>query len=149
MTTLAMTRHDEVTAPRKIRILIVDDHEAIRIALRALLSAEPDLTVVATVSSAEEALNVIEHEPIDLAIVDISLGQTNGLDLARQLRLQYPNTHVLILSMHDAAVYSARAAEAGASAYVAKQEAPEALVPTIRRVLAGRTCPPRDPKHTP
>lgn len=148
-TTLVMSAHDDVTTPPKIRILIVDDHEAIRSALAALLSEEPDLAVVATAENAEEALNVAQHQRLDLAIVDICLGRTNGLDLTKLLHVRYPNLRVLILSMHDAAVYGIRAAQAGASGYVAKQEALETLVPAVHRVFEGHTYFPNEKRSRP
>jgi DNA-binding NarL/FixJ family response regulator len=136
-----MSTHSDDTAPRSTRILIVDDHEGLRNAVATLLRDEPDLTVAAVVESAEDAILAARTHPVDLAIVDISLGRTNGLDLTRQLRREHPRLHVVILSMHDASLYSHRAAEAGASAYVAKQEAVETLIPAIRRVLAADTNP--------
>lgn len=132
-----MSTHNDVTASRRTRILIVDDHEAIRSALVTLLNEEPDLIVVAAAESAEDALDMARSHTIDLAIVDISLGGMNGLELTRQLRQEFPLLCVLILSMHDASLYSVRAMRAGALAYIAKQEASETLVPTIRRVIAA------------
>lgn len=132
-----MSTHNDVTASRRTRILIVDDHEAIRSALVTLLNEEPDLIVVAAAENAEDALDMARSHTIDLAIVDISLGGMNGLELTRQLRQEFPLLCVLILSMHDASLYSVRAMRAGALAYIAKQEASETLVPTIRRVIAA------------
>jgi DNA-binding NarL/FixJ family response regulator len=134
-----MSTHNDVTASGKIRILIVDDHEAIRSALTTLLSEEPDMTVVAAVETAGEALRVMQCHAIDLAIVDITLGGTNGLDLTRQLHAEHPHLRVVILSMHDASIYGARAERAGASGYVAKQEAAERLVPVIRQAIGRGT----------
>ncbi len=135
-----MSMHNDVTAPGKVRILIVDDHEAIRSALIALLSEEPDLAVMATAENAEQALDVLQRHPIDLAIIDISLGATSGLELTQWLLRQHTHLCVIILSMHDVSIYGARARQAGACAYVSKQTAPEELVPTIRRALAARAA---------
>jgi DNA-binding NarL/FixJ family response regulator len=125
---------DDETAPRKRRILIVDDHEAIRSALTAILSEEPDLIVVSA-DGAEQALALMQDQPADLAIVDITLGSSNGLDLTRQLLRSHPRLRVLVLSMHDASIYGPRAVRAGAAAYIAKQEASDKLIPTLRRLL--------------
>jgi DNA-binding NarL/FixJ family response regulator len=122
----------------KKNILIVDDHEVVRRGLTALLSQQPDLTVCHAVASAEEALEVIEHEPVDLAIVDISLGRMDGLTLTDMLRQRHPNIVVLILSMHDEHLYGRRALDAGASGFVAKQDAGETLLDAIYKVLAGQ-----------
>ncbi len=122
----------------KKNILIVDDHEVVRRGLTALLSQQPDLAVRHAVASAEEALDVIEHEPVDLAIVDISLGRMDGITLTDRLKHKRPSTVVLVLSMHDEHVYGRRALDAGASGFVAKQDAGETLLDAIRKVLAGQ-----------
>jgi DNA-binding NarL/FixJ family response regulator len=119
----------------KARVLVVDDHQAVRRGLSDLLDQEPDLTVVAAVESAEQALAMVEDHPIDLAIVDICLGQMDGLELTRRLRSQYPGVHIVILSMHERSTYADKAIQAGASGYVAKPEAGEILLATIHQVL--------------
>ena len=119
-------------------ILIVDDYEVVRRGLTELLSQQPDLIVRDAVASAEEALEVIEHGPVDLAIVDISLGRMDGLTLTDMLRQKHPNVVVLILSMHEEHLYGQRALNAGASGFVAKQEAGENLLDAIHTVLAGQ-----------
>ena len=121
----------------KTRVLVVDDHKAVRRGLSDLLDQEPDLAVIAAVESAEQALAMVEDHPIDLAIVDICLGQMDGLELTRRLRSQYPDVHIVILSMHEPSTYADKAIQAGASGYVAKQEAGETLLATIHRVLDG------------
>jgi len=126
-------------------ILIVDDHEVVRRGLTALLSQQADLTVRHAVASAEEALDVITRESVDLAIVDISLGRMDGITLTDLLKRKCPSLVVLILSMHDEHLYGRRALDAGASGFVAKQDAGETLLDAIHQVLAGqryfRTAP--------
>jgi DNA-binding NarL/FixJ family response regulator len=123
----------------KKSILIVDDHYVVRRGLVELLSHQPDLTICDAVANAEEALNAADREPIDLAIVDISLGQTDGLTLTDMLKRRHPNLIVLILSMHDEQLYGPRALRAGASGFVAKQEAGDNLLDAIHQVLNGQT----------
>jgi len=129
------TSGSEVT--RK-NILIVDDHYVVRRGLMELLNQQPDLCVCGAVDSAEQALEVAEREPLDLAIVDISLGQIDGIMLTGMLKQKHPELVVLILSMHDEHLYGLRAQRAGASGFVAKQEAGETLLDAIHQVLDGR-----------
>ena len=122
----------------KKSILIVDDHYVVRRGLTELLSQQPDLTVCDAVASAEQALEVVEHETVDLAIVDISLGRMDGITLTDMLRQKHPKIIVLILSMHDEHVYGPRALLAGAAGFVAKQLAGETLLDAIHQVLNGQ-----------
>lgn len=122
----------------KKSILIVDDHYVVRRGLTELLSQQPDFTVCDAVASAEQALEVVEREPVDLAIVDISLGRMDGITLTDLLRQKHPKIIVLILSMHDEHVYGPRALHAGAAGFVAKQLAGETLLDAIHQVLNGQ-----------
>jgi DNA-binding NarL/FixJ family response regulator len=130
-------RPTHVTA--KARVLVVDDHLAVRRGLAQLLEQQPDLTMCAAVEDAEHALEVVQQQPVDLAIVDISLGKMDGIELTQRLSSQYPHTRVLVFSMHDERPYADRALRAGASGFVAKQEAYETLLLAIRQILAGQT----------
>jgi len=134
-----MDVHHSTDTPTKAQILVVDDHSAVRRGLIQLLGQQPDLTVCAAVEDAEGALQVVQQQPVDLAIVDISLGRMDGLELTQKLRLEYPHVYVLVLSMHDASLYADRALRAGASGFVAKQDAGETLLTAIYQVLAGQT----------
>jgi DNA-binding NarL/FixJ family response regulator len=129
----------QCTGKNKTRILIVDDHAIVRQGLIKLVSQEPDLVVCAEAETAKQSLEVIENQKVDLAIVDISLEDTNGLELTERMKLCCPNLIVLILSMHDGLLYAQRALRAGASGYVAKHEAAEKIITAIRWVLSGKT----------
>ncbi|MEN6427237.1 MAG: response regulator transcription factor [Phycisphaerales bacterium] len=128
--------NDEDAAIRT-RILIVDDHYVMRRGLCELLNQRPDFAVGAAVANAQQALEITRQEPFDLAIVDISLGEIDGIELTGRLKSENPSLVILILSMHDEALYGARAASAGASGFVAKQRAGEMLLPAIDCVLGG------------
>lgn len=118
--------------------MIVDDHILIREGIRNLVNREPDLDIRYEAGSSEEALDVLDQYPdMDLAIVDVSLPGTSGMDLIKQMRERSPNIHVLVLSMHDETLYSDRAFRAGAKGYVMKQEATEKLLAAIRKILNG------------
>ncbi|MHC4259372.1 MAG: response regulator [Planctomycetota bacterium] len=122
----------------KTRILVVDDHAIVREGLTLLINQEPDLAVCAKAENADDALDCLETEEIDLAIVDISLEGRNGLQLTEQLKSRYPNLPVLILTMHDEALYAKRAFQAGAKGFITKHEAAETIVAAIRLMLGGK-----------
>ena len=122
----------------KISILIVDDHSIVRRGLIQLINQEPDLRVCGEAENAAQALEIIEKQQVDLAIVDISLNGTNGIQLTEKIKSMRPNLPVLILTMHDEVVYAKRALRAGVEGYVTKSEAAEKIVTAIRQVLCGK-----------
>ncbi|WP_432261839.1 response regulator [Cupriavidus sp. TMH.W2] len=121
---------------RATQILIVDDHPVIRDGLSQLLNLHGDLHVCCVAGNAEEALAAMVCRP-GMAIVDLSLHSTSGLDLVKALRQHYPELAILVLSMHDEALFAERALRAGANGYLMKLEATEHIVNAIREVLAG------------
>jgi DNA-binding NarL/FixJ family response regulator len=122
----------------RTRILIVDDHPIVRLGIRQMLAAERDLEVCGEAASPEAARQLIKSARPDLAIVDLSLAEGTGLDLIRSLRESLPTLPVLILSMHDEALFAERVLRAGARGYIMKREAITGLVGAIRQVLTGR-----------
>ena len=120
------------------RIIIVDDHPIVRLGIRQMLSADAGLSVCGEADSAEAALQLAKRSEADLAIVDLSLGDVTGLELIRQLHEAVPQVAVLVLSMHDEALFAERALRAGARGYIMKHEAIDGLVGAIRHVLSGR-----------
>ena len=127
--------HHENTG--KTKVLLVDDHYIIRRGLCELLDQQAGFAIGAVVGNGPQALEAARQEAFDLALVDISLGEMDGIELTRKLKAEHPDLIVLILSMHDESLYASRAAQAGASGFVAKQRAGEALLPAIERVLKG------------
>jgi DNA-binding NarL/FixJ family response regulator len=119
------------------RILIVDDHPLMRQGLAMTIDPEPDLSVVAQAEDAEQALEALEENNLDLAIVDISLPGMSGLELLKHMQALKPELKVLVVSRHDEALYAERAIRAGARGYVMKLEASEVIVKAIRRILNG------------
>jgi DNA-binding NarL/FixJ family response regulator len=89
------------------------------------------------VNNAQQAMEIAQQEPFDLAIVDVSLGEVDGIELTGKLKAEHPGLIVLILSMHDEALYAHWAAGAGANGFVPKQRAGELLLPAIEHVLKG------------
>jgi DNA-binding NarL/FixJ family response regulator len=120
------------------RILIVDDHPVVRLGIHQMLAGERDLEVCGEAESVDVAKQLVVHARPDLAIVDLSLAEGTGLDLIRWLRDTVPTLPVLVLSMHDEALFAERVLRAGARGYIMKREAITGLVGAIRQVLAGR-----------
>jgi len=123
----------------KIEILIVDDHPIVRQGIALLINQQPDLNVSCEAGSAEEALEVLakREEPLQLAIVDLSLGGMSGLELVKALRTRYHDLSVLVMSMHDESLYAERVLRAGARGYIMKQEATEKIIAALRQILRG------------
>jgi DNA-binding NarL/FixJ family response regulator len=122
----------------KTKVLIVDDHPIIRQGLSELINHEPDLIVCEHAEDAPEALGKIKDSEPDMVIVDISLKETSGMELIKDIKAQYSNLPVLVLSMHDEALYAERMLRAGARGYVMKAEATEKVIVAIRKILGGQ-----------
>ena len=119
------------------RILIVDDHPLVRDGLISLITHHADLEVCGEAEDAITALKFIEQLKPDVAIVDISLKNGNGLDLVKRLKSHGTKTKLLVLSMHDEYLYAERAIRAGAMGFINKQSARRSIIKAIRHVLAG------------
>ncbi len=122
---------------KKSRVMLVDDHPIVRHGLSLLIDQESDLEFCGEASTAVETLERLKVTLPDIVLVDISLPGSSGIDLTKAIRETYPNLPVLVLSMHDEALYAERALRAGARGYVMKQENAETVLGAIRRVLAG------------
>ena len=121
------------------RVLIVDDHPIVRHGLRRMIELESDLEVCGEAQTEKEARDAIRELAPDVVIVDISLGQGDGLELVRDVHAQRPDLPMLVLSMHDELIYAERLLAAGASGYIMKQAASEQLITALRQVLDGET----------
>jgi DNA-binding NarL/FixJ family response regulator len=119
------------------RILLADDHALVRRGLRLILDAQPDLEVVAEAGDGAEAVKLGLDAEVDLAILDISMPRTTGLQAARELQRRRPELRVLILSMHESEQYLYEALRAGASGYVIKRAADRDLVEACRATMRG------------
>lgn len=123
--------------PERLRIVIVDDHPIVREHLAQLINQESDLTVCAQAEDAPQALTAIAKSHPHLAIVDLSLKGTPGIELIKDLKTRYPRLPVLVLSVYDESRHAERSLRAGARGYIMKEEATEKVMLAIRRVLAG------------
>jgi DNA-binding NarL/FixJ family response regulator len=125
------------TAPAKKRVFIVDDHAMFRDGLRRLIEMEDDLAVCGDAPDAETGLRELPTAGADLVIVDISLDETNGIDLLKSIKRDYEDLPVLVVSMHSETLYGDRALRAGAMGYVMKSEPAATVIGAIRKVLGG------------
>jgi DNA-binding NarL/FixJ family response regulator len=125
--------------PATKKLLIVDDHPVLRRGLIALIECEADLAVRAAVGTRAAALAFMRESQPDLVVVDLALGDEDGLDLVKEIKIRYPKVPSLVLSMHDETVYAERALRAGALGYVTKNQLDETVLKAIRLVLAGET----------
>src|SRR4026207_121014 len=132
------TKTHSVGQARATKILIVDDHAIMRQGLAKLLSDEQDLRVCGEAENVSDALKAIGSLKPALTIVDISLTGRTGIELIRDVRRDYPQVCVLVLSMHDETIYAERALRAGARGYIMKQEGGKVVVEAIRKVLTGQ-----------
>lgn len=121
----------------KTRVLLVDDHPLTRHGMKALISQQPNLEIVGEADSAPRALELVEKLKPNLAVVDITLRSTNGIELTKGMRAQSPDLQVLIVSMHDENLYAERALRAGAMGYLMKHEASEKIIAAIQRIQQG------------
>jgi DNA-binding NarL/FixJ family response regulator len=121
----------------KAKIFLVDDHPLVRESLANLIHQTSDLSICGEAEDANTALEAIARTEPDLAVVDLSLGGSSGLDLIRSIRDQFPKVATIVLSMHDERVYAERAVKAGARGYIMKRESSKRIVDAIHHVLAG------------
>jgi len=123
--------------PVKRRVFLVEDHPITREGFAQLINFQADLQVCGQAGSAAKALAGLEASRADLIIVDLSLAESNGLELIKDLKLRFPGLPSLVLSTYDESLYAERALRAGARGYVMKQAPTDEVMTAIRRVLAG------------
>lgn len=125
------------TSSPPIRVLLVDDHSLVREGLRALLERRGGLAICGETDNAPEAVSLaVRHRP-QLAIVDVALRSTNGLELTKALLARDPRLLVLVISMLDPAVYAERALRAGAKGFLMKNAGSAAFLEAVQCILAG------------
>ena len=121
----------------KKTVLVVDDHPLMRQGLSMLINQQQDMQVCAEAEEAQAAMLALAQKKPDIMILDISLNGPDGLELLKSIRASAPNLPVLILSMHDEAIYAERALRARANGYIMKQEATDKVLVALRRILNG------------
>lgn len=125
--------------PVKQAIMVIDDHPIIHDGLKTLLSGEKDLEIVASALSAAEALDSLENTTPHLAIIDLSLGDSDGIYLIQRIKSKHAKLRILVYTMSEEKLFAERAALAGADGYVMKTSPPPVLKKAIRTLLAGET----------
>src|SRR5439155_24608761 len=120
------------------KILLVDDHPVLRKGLVRLIDAKDEFVVCGEASTATDAMALIRDLTPDLAIVDIGLPGASGIDLTKTIRAELPKLPILILSMHEEALYATRALGAGAMSYVVKQDPIDNIATALREAWNGQ-----------
>src|SRR5947209_231210 len=119
------------------RVFLVDDHPMVREGLANLINQQDDLAVVGEAEDSAGAVAGIAEKQPNVALIDISLKNESGLELVKDLEQRFPLVALIVLSMHDEALYAERALRAGAKGYVMKRESTKSILTAIRRVLSG------------
>jgi len=126
-----------MSEPKKTRILLADDHAVLRAGLRALLNAEPDMTVVGEAGAGQACIELAQRLQPDLILLDINMPGMNGLEALPQLQQISANSRVLVLTMHNDPAYLRQVLTAGGAGFVLKQAADNELLTAIRTVAQG------------
>jgi len=121
-----------------INVLLADDHSIVRAGLRRIIEESGDMTVVAEAADGKSALNQARKSRPNVAVIDISMPEFDGLEVTSRLLDETPDLPIIILTMHEEEQYVIRAIEAGAMGYITKKSAPEQLVNAIRKVITGQ-----------
>ena len=125
------------TTRKRTRILLVDDHPLVRERLAEIINRETDLLVCGEAEDRHEALVAVPAKHPQLVIIDLTLKNSDGLELIKDIRSRWPKLRMLVVSMHDESLYAERAIRAGALGYITKQEATRKILIAIRHVLEG------------
>jgi len=120
-----------------IKVVVVDDHAVVREGLKRIISENPGMAVTGEAGDGNEAIRVIQSEPCDVVLLDITMPDKSGLDVLKQLHADSPRLPVLVLSMHSEDQYAIRVLRAGAAGYLTKESAPAKLIQAIRKVVRG------------
>src|SRR6476620_7818650 len=120
-----------------IKVCVVDDHAVVREGLKRIIAENPGMAVTAEAGDGHEALKIIQSQPCDVVLLDITMPNKSGLDVLKELHANTPRLPVLVLSMHAEDQYAVRVLRAGAAGYLTKESAPAKLVQAIRKVVRG------------
>ena len=121
-----------------IKVMLADDHSIVRAGLRRIIEETEDIVVMSEASNGREAIRLAHENLPDVAIIDISMPDLDGLEVTDRLLSDYPHLPILVLTMYEEAQYAIKAIEVGAKGYLTKKSAPEQLVEAIRKVVDGQ-----------
>ena len=122
---------------KAIRILVADDHAVVRRGLRHIFAMSPDIVIVAEAVDGRDTLEKLRTTQIDVLLMDISMPDTDAVDLLKRVKAEHPSLSVLVHSMHAESQVASRMLKAGADGYITKDSEPEQLVGALRKVAAG------------
>ena len=134
---MELKKKQDKTNEKKTQVLIVDDHPVIRNGLATIINHEQDMNVCGEAEDAHQALKAVTELKPDIVIADISLKNSDGLELTKNIKARYPRLPVVIFSVHDEFIYAERALLAGAKAYLMKDSLSENIIKAVRAVLKG------------
>ncbi len=137
-----------MTARSRVSVLLVDDHAVVREGYRRLLERSAEIDVVGEAGSGAEAYKLASTLRPAVVVMDISLPDVSGIETTRRMLARDPAVRVLVFSMHEEAIFAARALQAGAAGYITKASAPEILVDAVRAVAQGEVFLSRDIAQT-
>jgi DNA-binding NarL/FixJ family response regulator len=121
----------------KLTVLIADDHKIIRIGLRGIIQKEKDIVVAGEASNGDEVLAFLKETVVDVVLMDIDMGHTNGIETTKKIKELYPEIHILALTMHEEEEYIIEMLEAGASGYLLKDTDSVDLITALNTVAKG------------
>jgi RNA polymerase sigma factor (sigma-70 family) len=121
-----------------IKVLIADDHILIREGFKKILDRESDIEVVGESENGPQVLAFLQQQPCDIVVLDITMPVKDGLEVLAELKANYPELKILMLSMHSEERYAVRAIKAGAAGYLTKESAPDELIKAIHQIISGR-----------
>jgi DNA-binding NarL/FixJ family response regulator len=124
---------------KKVRIVLAEDHTILREGLRALLSADPKFEIVGEAADGRQAVRAVEKLGPDLVMMDLSMPRMTGMDAIREIKRRYPETKIMVLTVHKTEEYLRTTLQAGANAYVLKDATRDELLMAIENVLRGKT----------
>ncbi len=127
-----------LTGSRKYKIFIVEDHPIFRDGISQLINGEDDLYVAGGCENSNECLKTIKDDMPDLIIIDITLKDSCGIELTKEIKKRYPSLPILILSMHEELIFADRVLKAGARGYITKREATVKVIDAIRKLIQGK-----------
>jgi len=131
-------RRLDARPPGRKRILLVDDHPFMRAGLAQLIDLQPDMVVAGEAGNPAEAIQKFAVAKPDMVLTDMTMPGRSGLEFIKDLRAAYPDVAILVVSMHDEAIFAERALRAGARGYIMKEAGGENLLTAIRQVLGGQ-----------
>ena len=126
-----------MTQKKELRIIIADDHQIVIDGLKSLLVQQPHIKVVGEASNGKEALDFVANHAVDIAVLDISMPEMNGVEAAKIIKKEYPDTKILILTMHDGSEFIHELIEIGANGYILKNRGKEEFVEALETISQG------------